>query len=103
MTVVRQVRMYCGQSVKVKIVKRRTFAFVFTCVVGKNPNWSSMADDAITRGGIGIISFLYLWVFIISVSQRPIRGYNQLCMGEIILVRFSGNKDKWDQRITYKL
>ena len=31
------------------------FAFVFTCVVGNNrntPNWSSIADSAITRGGI---------------------------------------------------
>ena len=35
---------------------RICFACAFACVVGKNPktpNLSSMADDAITRGGIG--------------------------------------------------
>ena len=34
------------------------FVFVSTFVVGKNPitpNWSSMADNAITRGSIGVL------------------------------------------------
>ena len=34
------------------------FAIVSMCVVGKNSNtskWSSMADSAITRGGIGVL------------------------------------------------
>ena len=34
------------------------FVCVSTCPVGKTPNtpsWSSMADDAITRGGIGFL------------------------------------------------
>ena len=38
--------------------ERILFAFVSTCVVGKNPNtpnWSSMADDAITQSGIGVL------------------------------------------------
>ena len=37
------------------------FAFVFACVVGKNPKTpklSPMADDAITRGGIGSLGYL---------------------------------------------
>ena len=45
---------------------RTCFAFVFACVVGKNPdtpNLNPMADDAITQGGIPGpgISFVYLW------------------------------------------
>ena len=59
--------MYFDLSVKINPVKRRTwrkdrgrvlFAFVSGCVVGKSPNtpnWSSMADDAITQGGIGVL------------------------------------------------
>ena len=57
--------MYCGLSVKThakgcagrKDHERICFAFAFACVVGKNlktPNWSPMAEDAITRGSIGV-------------------------------------------------
>ena len=41
---------------------RILFAFVSTCVVGKNqniPNGSSMDDDAITLGGIGVLGSLF--------------------------------------------
>ena len=41
---------------------RILFAFVSACVVDKNlntPNWSSMADDAITRGSIGVLGSLF--------------------------------------------
>ena len=37
---------------------RIMLVFVSACVVGKNlntPNWSSMADDAITQSGIGVL------------------------------------------------
>ena len=40
------------------------FAFAFVCVVGKNPKTpilSPMADNAITRGGIGsLVSLVYI-------------------------------------------
>ena len=66
-SVICQVRMYSNLSVKINPVKRRTgrkdcgrvlFAFVSGCVVGKTPNtpnWGSMADNAITWGGIGVL------------------------------------------------
>ena len=42
------------------------FAFAFACVVGKTrrpPKLSTMADDAITRGGIGsLLSLVYICV-----------------------------------------
>ena len=56
-------RMCCGLSVKINMRMARKvrghilFAFVSACVVGKNqntPNLSSMANDAITRSGIGV-------------------------------------------------
>ena len=62
-----QLHMYCALSVKITRVKCDTvhedcwsvlFAFVPKCVVGKNPitpNWSSLADDAITQNGIGVL------------------------------------------------
>ena len=41
------------------------FVFAFACVVGKNPKTpklNPMADNAITRGGIGsLVSLVYLW------------------------------------------
>ena len=48
--------MYCGLSVKINMREtpykgRILFVFVSVCVVGKNPNtpnWSTIADDAIT-------------------------------------------------------
>ena len=44
------------------------FAFIFVCVVGKNlksPKLSPMADDAITRGGIGgLVSLVHICVCI---------------------------------------
>ena len=65
---------YCDLSVKIHTCKRCTvredrgricFAFVFACVVGKNPktpNLSPMADNAITRGGIQCLgSPLYIY------------------------------------------
>ena len=63
-TVIHQVRMYCGLSMKIntceraKIVDGVLFAFVSSCVIVINPNapnWSSMADNAITRGSIGVL------------------------------------------------
>ena len=42
------------------------FAYVFVCVVGKNPktpNLRPMADDAITRDGVGCLgSHMYIYV-----------------------------------------
>ena len=54
---------------------RILFAFVSTCVVGKNPNTpnlSSMADDAITRSGIGVPgSPVYICgLYTVSRSQK---------------------------------
>ena len=44
--------------------ERICFVFAFACVVGKNPKTaklSPMADDAITRGGVGsLVSPLYI-------------------------------------------
>ena len=64
--------MCCGLSMKINMCETPygsqrswTHAFVSTCVVVKNPNspnWCSMADDSITRGGIGVLGFpFYLW------------------------------------------
>ena len=62
-TVIRQVGMYCGLSMKINMSETPTarddhgrilLTFVSACVVGKNrntPNLSPMADNAITRGG----------------------------------------------------
>ena len=50
--------------------ERICFAFAFACVVGKNPKTpklSPMADDTITRGGIG--SFISL-VYISALDRR---------------------------------
>ena len=47
---------------------RILFAFVSSCVGGTNPNtpnWSSMAEDAITWGGVGVLGTL---VFICGSS-----------------------------------
>ena len=47
------------------------FAFVFACVVSKNPKTpilSSMADNAITRGGIQEV--WYLWCISVVISQK---------------------------------
>ena len=53
------------------------FAIVSACVVGKNqniPNWSSMADDAITQGGIEVLG-----------SPFSICGLHMNCAIEMIL------------------
>ena len=78
-----QVRMYCGMSVEINMLEKlhgaqrpwtHLFVFVSACVVSKNlniPHWSSMADDAITLGGIGRSSgifLLYLSVVVIDLS-----------------------------------
>ena len=72
-TVICQVCMHCGLRVKTKMRKchmahkdcgRILFAFVSKCVVGKEPNtpnWSLMADDAITRCGIGVLGSQILY------------------------------------------
>ena len=64
--------MYCNLGAKKKRPKAREdhglilFVFASACVVGKNPNtpnWSSMADNTITQGGMEFwISSLDLWV-----------------------------------------
>ena len=68
MTVIRQLRMHCGLGMKVNTpemphcMQRSLTHFVSTCVVGKNPNtpnWSSMADDTITWGSIGVLGSLF--------------------------------------------
>ena len=74
--------MYCGLSVlkqshtKSRVVcedrERICFAFVFACVVGKNlktPKLSPLADDAITRGSIGISVSTVEVSMSINVSQ----------------------------------
>ena len=69
-TVIRQVRVCCGLSAEINMHEtphgaQRSWAHfvcVSACVVGKDPNtpnWSSMADDAITRGGIGVLGSLF--------------------------------------------
>ena len=80
MTTVRQVHMSrhlprseCEDKTHVKCCMARKdrerigFAFVFVCVVGKNPKTpklSPIADDAITRGGIGGLgSLVYICGF----------------------------------------
>ena len=93
-----QVHMNCSLSVKIKRCEtphstqrsRTHFVyFVSTCVVSKNrntPSWSSMADDAITRGGIGVLGspfyttsvFLYYMkvrVFYVSKKFQEIRQW----------------------------
>ena len=50
---------------------RILFALVSTCVVGKNPNtpnWSSMADDAITQSGIGVLGSFFFHICAISTT-----------------------------------
>ena len=66
-TAIHQVRMYCSLSVKINMWEKRhglakiVDAFclpLFPCVVSKNSNtsnWRSMAEDAITLGGIGVL------------------------------------------------
>ena len=53
---------------RAKIVSAFVFAFAFACVVCKNlktPKLSTMAEDAITWGGIGIlVSTLYICGFV---------------------------------------
>ena len=64
---------YCSlSSLKINTARkdhgRIWFAFVFACVVGKNPktpNLSPMADDAIMRSGISLV---YLWVSFITLD-----------------------------------
>ena len=66
---------------------RILFAFVCMCVVSKNtkfPNWSSIADNAVTRGGRSFgISFLlpmvYTQVFECAVKCRLMLLPNRNC------------------------
>ena len=73
--VICQVHMYCGLSVKTNTHEPSTvckghgcslFEYVSTCVIGKKtpntPNWSSMADDAITLGSRVLGSPFYICV-----------------------------------------
>ena len=69
--------MYCGLSVKIntwemprKDYGRILFAFVSTCVVGKNSktlNWSSMTDDAITQSVIGVLGSLF-YIYVVTTQ-----------------------------------
>ena len=61
--------MCCGVSVKMRDTPHGAqrswahFVCVCFCVCGlqnlEYPNWSSIADDAITRGGIGVLGSLF--------------------------------------------
>ena len=54
------------------------FAFVSACVVGKNlniPNWSSVADNAITQGGTK--EFWDLWsISVVFIKIKLLKGKN---------------------------
>ena len=56
--------------------ERICFAFISACVVGKNPKTpklSPMADDTMTRGGIGGLgSLVYICVLISGVSENKL-------------------------------
>ena len=66
-TMIRQLRMYCGLRVKVNTCEmctacedhgRISFAFVSAWLVARNlntPNWSYIADNTITQAGIGVL------------------------------------------------
>ena len=73
--------MYCGLSVKKNMHKtlgredhgRISFAFVSACVVSTKPeypNWSSMAGDGITLGGIGVLGSLFYSCDLNYIAQR---------------------------------
>lgn len=70
-TIIGQVCIHCNLSVK----KRRMvcedlggilFVLVSTCVISKNmniPNWSSMTENTIKLGGIGVLGYpVYFYI-----------------------------------------
>ena len=89
-----QVCMCCGLSMKINMRKKQHGAWTwrswthfvcicFVCVVDKKTPkpqrpWISMADDAITRVGIGVLEsfFLYLWPgYILSHTSHRSRNF----------------------------
>ena len=86
-TVIHQVRMYCGLSVKINAcntarlmkIGRILFALISVCVVGKilnTPNWISMTDGGITWGGIGALGApFYIWGYTPSLHGKCTCNY----------------------------